>query len=117
MGRPRPGLGRLRPGGVLPDAVAGGTYSPKVPESTAAAESRTAPGEGRVAPVQMIRLPLSESAVGTIRPVHETSVGSKLLARVMEVDLKAGAKVKAGDVLVRLDNRICEPNFSRSTRP
>ncbi len=81
-----------------------GTYSPKVPESAAAAESRTAPGEGRVAPVQMIRLPLSESAVGTIRAVHETSVGSKLLARVMEVDLKAGAKVKAGDVLVRLDD-------------
>jgi RND family efflux transporter MFP subunit len=54
--------------------------------------------------VRRIRLPLSESAVGTIRAVHETSIGSKLLARVVEVNLKAGQKVQAGDVLVRLDD-------------
>ena len=51
-----------------------------------------------------IRLPLSESAVGTIRAVHETTIGSKLLGRVVEVNLKAGQKVKAGDILVRLDD-------------
>jgi RND family efflux transporter MFP subunit len=49
-------------------------------------------------------VPITESAVGTIRAVHETSIGSKLLARVMEVDLKAGEKVKKGDVLIRLDD-------------
>jgi RND family efflux transporter MFP subunit len=42
--------------------------------------------------------------VGTIRAVHETSIGSKLLARVVEVNLKAGQKVKAGEVLVQLDD-------------
>ena len=46
----------------------------------------------------------SESAVGTIRAVHETSIGSKLLARVVEVNLKAGQKVQTGDVLIRLDD-------------
>jgi RND family efflux transporter MFP subunit len=60
--------------------------------------------EGYVKRVQRMSLPMTESAVGSIRAVHETSIGSKLLARVMEVDLKAGAKVKAGDVLVRLDD-------------
>jgi len=42
--------------------------------------------------------------MGTVRAVHETSIGSKLLARVVEVKLKAGAKVRTGDVLVRLDD-------------
>ena len=42
--------------------------------------------------------------MGTIRAVHETAIGSKLLARVMEVNLKAGQQVHAGDVLVRLDD-------------
>ena len=36
--------------------------------------------------------------------MHETTIGSKLLARVAEVNLKAGQKVKAGDILVRLDD-------------
>jgi RND family efflux transporter MFP subunit len=35
--------------------------------------------------------------------VHETAVGARLLARVVEVNLKAGQVVNAGDVLVRLD--------------
>ena len=36
--------------------------------------------------------------------MHETTIGAKLLARVVEVNLKAGQVVKAGDVLVRLDD-------------
>ena len=80
-----------------------GKFAPKVP-STAAAQPRPSPVEGRVVPVRLVRLPHSESAVGTIRAVHETSIGSKLLARVMEVNLKAGQKVRAGDVLIRLDD-------------
>ena len=59
---------------------------------------------GIVAEVRLVRLPLVETAVGTIRPVHETTIGAKLLARVVEVNLKAGQVVKAGDVLVRLDD-------------
>ncbi len=80
-----------------------GKFAPKVPE-TAATEPRPSPVEGRVVPVRLVRLPLTESAVGTIRAVHETSIGSKLLARIVEVNLKAGQKVRAGDVLIRLDD-------------
>jgi RND family efflux transporter MFP subunit len=36
--------------------------------------------------------------------VHETAIGARLLARVVEVNLKAGQVVNAGDVLVRLDD-------------
>jgi RND family efflux transporter MFP subunit len=81
-----------------------GRFSPKVPTQPATALSQPSDISGNVAPVRLIRLPLSESAVGTIRAVHETSIGSKLLARVLEVNLKAGQKVHAGDVLVRLDD-------------
>jgi RND family efflux transporter MFP subunit len=80
-----------------------GRFEPKVP-ATAAAQTSASDGDGRAVAVEMIRLPLSESAVGTIRAVHETSIGSRILARVMAVSLKAGQRVQAGDVLLRLDD-------------
>jgi RND family efflux transporter MFP subunit len=81
-----------------------GKFAPKVPAVAAGGDVRDARIEGPLEPVRMVRLPRSESAVGTIRAVHETTIGSKLLARVVEVDLKAGQEVKAGEVLVRLDD-------------
>ena len=81
-----------------------GRFSPKVPVSTTADQPEVSRVEGTVIPVQVISLPLVESAVGTIRAVHEIAIGSKLLARVVEVNLKAGQEVKAGEVLVRLDD-------------
>jgi membrane fusion protein, multidrug efflux system len=81
-----------------------GKFAPKVPMQANAAESHASELKGRVATVRLVPLPLSESAVGTIRAVHETTIGSKLLARVLEVNLKAGQKVKAGEVLVKLDD-------------
>ena len=55
-------------------------------------------------PARVIRFPAIEPAAGTVRAVHETSIGSKLMARVVAVDLKAGQQVKAGEVLVQLDD-------------
>jgi len=80
-----------------------GRFEPKVP-----ADAGTVPGhspvDGQVVMVRKISLPVNESAVGTIRAVHEASIGSKLLARVLQINLKAGQNVRAGDVLVRLDD-------------
>jgi membrane fusion protein, multidrug efflux system len=81
-----------------------GKFSPKVPVNSATAQPPGSNVQQHLAPVRLIRLPLFESAVGTIRAVHETSIGSKLLARVVQVNLKAGQKVQAGDVLIRLDD-------------
>jgi RND family efflux transporter MFP subunit len=81
-----------------------GKFTPKVRANAAAAASQAPDAQGHVEPVRLDRWPLSESAVGTIRAVHETSIGSKLLARVLEVNIKAGQKVQAGDVLLRLDD-------------
>jgi membrane fusion protein, multidrug efflux system len=80
-----------------------GKFEPKVPGNVASTVQES-PVQGRAVAAQLIRLPVVESAVGTIRAVHETTIGSKLLARVTEVNLKAGQKVREGDVLVRLDD-------------
>lgn len=80
-----------------------GKFAPKTPSAV----GQQPPPEaiaGRVETVRRIRVPVDEWAVGSIRAVHETTIGSKLLARVMEVDLRAGQQVHAGEVLVRLDD-------------
>ena len=61
-------------------------------------------GVGALVPVRTISVPRIEAAVGTIRAVHETSVASKLLAKVLEVNVKAGQPVREGEVLARLDD-------------
>ena len=81
-----------------------GKFAPKVSMQTERVSASEDKAPGIVAEVRLVRLPLVETAVGTIRPVHETTIGAKLLARVVEVNLKAGQVVKAGDVLVRLDD-------------
>jgi RND family efflux transporter MFP subunit len=82
-----------------------GRFSPKVP--TTATEQQTAstsiPSD-RLAVAHVISQPVVESAVGTVRAVHEVSIGSKLLARVVEINLKAGQKVEADQIIVRLDD-------------
>ena len=82
-----------------------GAFHEKVPPGEATARNRPLPEGAETLVVQSVERPVSESAIGTIHPVHRVSVGSKLLARVkvMHVE-KAGVAVKAGDVLVELDD-------------
>ena len=81
-----------------------GKFSPKVPGASSAQATEASTADRHVAMVRIVTRPLSESAVGSIRAVHETSIGSKLLARVIDIKLKAGQKVNKGHVLVRLDD-------------
>jgi RND family efflux transporter MFP subunit len=89
--------------------VLAGVFKPKVPTDERLAVG-DGPSSGRPAEgasiVQVRRLvrPRVETAVGTVRAVHEAAVASKLLARVAEVNVKAGDAVDQGDVLVRLDD-------------
>ena len=91
-----------------------GKFTPKVPDTVKTTQSQKQTSEGRVVKVRLIRLPLYESAVGTIRSVHETTIASKLLARVMEVNLKAGQAVRTGEVLVRLDDTDLRAKFQQA---
>lgn len=62
-------------------------------------------GNAMLVEARLITMPAVESAVGTIRAVHETAVASKLLAKVLEVRATAGRIVQKGEVLVRLDDQ------------
>lgn len=88
---------------AVPLLYLAGKFSPKVPETSSEPAEAARPA-GEAVPVRQVSLPVVESAVGTIRAVREMAVGSKLLARVVEVNLRAGQEVKTDDVLVRLDD-------------
>lgn len=85
-----------------------GTFHRKIDGGTDRAAPHVATGrslkDARLVTVRSRRIPRVETSVGTIRAVHEVSVASKLLARVVEVGVTAGQRVREGDVLVRLDD-------------
>ncbi|MCS7271791.1 MAG: efflux RND transporter periplasmic adaptor subunit, partial [Gemmataceae bacterium] len=83
--------------------VLAGIFREKVPTDSAVPVQQTTI-DRPVAEVQRLRRPRYETAVGTVRAVHEVAVASKLLAKVTEVRVKAGQSVKKDDVLVRLDD-------------
>jgi RND family efflux transporter MFP subunit len=84
-----------------------GFFHPKVGKAQpgAAVTAGRPVGDARLTEARLITVPTVESAVGTIRAVHETAVASKLLAKVLDVRVIAGQVVKTGDVLVRLDDQ------------
>ena len=63
---------------------------------------RSVPEGARFAIAEEVTQPRYESAIGAIEPVHEAKVASKILARVLEVNVSAGTRVSAGEVLVQL---------------
>jgi len=84
-----------------------GHFHPKVTDQmpAVAAGAATRPAEGlSTVPVRLRTVPRIESAVGTIRATHEAAVASKVLARVVEVNVQAGQRVEKNQVLVRLDD-------------
>lgn len=81
-----------------------GAFRPKI-SADGAGEGKGRPvGGAQIVEVLPRTLPLEETAVGTIQPVHRVEVASRLLARAVEVNAIAGQKVAKNDVLVRLED-------------
>ena len=80
-----------------------GVFHSKVTQENASRRNLI-PSDAQFAIVKLITQPRFESAIGAIKPVHEASVASKILARVLEVNVTAGKKVTEGEVLVRLSD-------------
>lgn len=80
-----------------------GYFHPKIGEGVVLAAGRPV-GDVQLVPVRSIQVPVYETAVGTVRPVYETALASKILARVVAVNMTAGKPVSRGDVLVLLDD-------------
>jgi len=54
--------------------------------------------------VKTIKRQRFETASGTVKPVHESAVASKLLAKVIEMNVTAGQTVSQDQILVKLDD-------------
>lgn len=80
-----------------------GFFQEKVAAAPSAGKMQAALPDGEIVTVELTKLPRQESAVGTIRAVHEVGVASKILARVKEIRIKAGQRVTKGEVLALLD--------------
>jgi RND family efflux transporter MFP subunit len=80
-----------------------GFFMEKVTEMPAGSKMQAAMPDGDFVTVSLTSLPRLESAVGTIRAVHEVGVASKILARVKEIRIKAGQRVAKGEILALLD--------------
>jgi len=59
-------------------------------------------GDAPTVAVEQVTVPFSEDAVGTVRAVHETELGAKIMARVLAVHFQAGQHVEKDQVLLEL---------------
>lgn len=92
-----------------------GTFHPKIaPEAAPTTMGRPLSGE-RVVPVEAVTVPVEETAVGSIQPVHRVDVASRLLARVLEIDVRAGQWVTKDQVLVQLDESDLKARLNQAT--
>jgi membrane fusion protein (multidrug efflux system) len=83
-----------------------GAFHPKIPSRSGPPPVSTGRpiGSAELHEARLVRIPAIESAVGTVRAVHEAAIGSKLLAKVREINVVAGQSVRRGDVLARLED-------------
>ena len=80
-----------------------GTFNSKI--SPSEEEARTTElGTRQVATVNSTTMPYSEWAVGSTQAVHETTLGSRLLAKVVAVNFHAGQLVQKDEKLIELDD-------------
>ncbi|RLS69310.1 MAG: efflux RND transporter periplasmic adaptor subunit [Planctomycetota bacterium] len=80
-----------------------GVFHSKVPSEVGATTPRSAEGLKSGA-ARLLKRPRYETATGTVKPVHESAVAAKLLAKVLEINAIAGQVVQKDQVLVKLDD-------------
>ncbi len=92
-----------------------GVFHPKVEQTTAGSSSdRRLPADALTETVQWKEYARFESFAGTVRPVHESTVSSRLLARIVEMNAVAGQLVRQGDILARLDDSDLQSQLKQS---
>jgi RND family efflux transporter MFP subunit len=64
--------------------------------------------------VRLLTVPQAEACSGKVMPVHEASVASQIMEKVVEIKVKAGQEVKKGEVLVRLDDTVLKSRLQQT---
>lgn len=85
-----------------------GALHPKIrpteSSETVAAHRRPLPGGATLAAVARLEVPVVETATGTIESAYRSDVASRLMAKVIEVRISAGQRVRSGETIVVLDD-------------
>lgn len=89
---------------VIGVAYLSGTFREKVEPGTAAAEHREL-GDLPTDIIHEIVETETAEVSGTLRATRRTEISSKVMASILEIRVRAGDRVNAGDVLIRLDDR------------
>lgn len=91
-----------------------GSFKPKIDPNALAVGDPRPVGAARVLVLTPVTLPRTETAVGTIQPVHRVEVASRILARALEVNVTAGQSVAKGDILARLEDTDLKSRLSQA---
>jgi RND family efflux transporter MFP subunit len=101
---------------VLVAAVAwlSGSCGERIAPDELALEHEAISPDARTGLVEEERAPLFEQASGTVSSAHHTTISSKILARIEEIPVRAGAEIEKGSLVVRLDSRDLEARLRAS---
>jgi RND family efflux transporter MFP subunit len=94
--------------------LAGAFHSKISPDKAVAAVPKPV-GSRPVAKVSATTRPYSEWAVGSTQAVHETTLGSRLLAKVVAVNFHAGQLVQKDEKLIELDDADLRAQLDQAT--
>ena len=83
------------------------------PAPSAAASSKPPPAAGTI-DVAARDLPQTVAVEGTIEAVRQATLGAQVAGRIVELGVKAGDTVRAGQVLVRIDARTADAAVAAS---
>lgn len=79
-------------------------------------EPASLPAPVRSVVARRAEVPLFEEAVGTVRSRTRVDVAAQVIARILELPLRIGSSVKAGDLLARLDDREFEARLDQAKK-
>jgi RND family efflux transporter MFP subunit len=91
-----------------------GVFHPKIDTRPTAGFQAVPVGNTPLVEVRKVSLTDTEAASGRIMPIHEAEVASQVTERIVEVNVKAGQKVKKGDALVRLDDAVLRSRLQQA---
>jgi multidrug efflux system membrane fusion protein len=67
-----------------------------------------------IAQAEVKRLPVTIDAVATVQPVASIAIKPRIDSQIVEIAVQEGAKVKEGDLLVRLDARALKAQLAQA---
>lgn len=65
-------------------------------------------------PVEVVEKPYIEEAVGTVKARERTTISARIMSTITKIHVRAGDRVKQGDVLIELDRAALERQRSQA---